>query len=197
MSNLTIDQILAECGVQDEVLFEGSEKTASQPSISPVVDMSEVDSMVSLLKEASIEDSSDTEYVVEPRSFQEKLAEAIILNEALAEVNSPEVMFKSAALEAGFPEEEIDLFIEKKAASAGSIGKPLKYAIAATGLTGAGVGGNYLGRKTGRTRGRKEGVTVGRVMQHRADRARLYNRVQALKAKGYRLTRSNAGKTSA
>ena len=172
MSNLTIDQILAECSDEPTVYSDFEKEASSQPSTSSTVSSDEVEQMASLLKQASIEDAvteQQVNYVTIPRTFEEKVAEAIILNETLQEMATPEAMFKTAAIEAGYEPEEIDSFLEKKALNSTEAKKGLKYLLAAGGISGVGAGSYVAGRKRGRSKGRKEGFYVGRLIQRKID----------------------------
>jgi hypothetical protein len=177
MSNLTIDQILAECEEEPTIYSEFEKKANSQPSTSNESNLDEVENMVNLLKHASISDElteQNTEYVVQPRSLQEKVAEAIILNDVIQQTATPETMFKIAALEAGYDEEDIDnLLLEKQAGKIQEANKALKYGLAALGVGGASTGSYMVGKKKGRSRGRKEGFLVGRILQRRADQGMM------------------------
>ena len=173
MSNLTIDQILLECTDENTEDFD-MQKEASTTSESTADD---VGSMINLLKTASVEESTEEVVLVEPRGFEEKLAEALILTDALQEAASPATMFKQAALERGFSEEEIDNFLEKQALDINwsKMKKPVLYAAGGLGLLGA---GEYHGRRKGRSRGRKEGFKVGRTVQYLRDKAAVRRMLQ-------------------
>lgn len=175
MSTLTIDDILAE--VREEGLSEDvtiSKEASAQPSPSSDFDIDDVEGMASLLKTATIQE----DVVFEQRSMNEKVAEAMILKEVLDDINSPENMFKTAAIEAGYSPEEVEDFMQEKTAKI-----PMKTYIKAGKYlaTGAGAGGLGLylgdkkGRKTGLKRGRKEGFTVGRTIQNKIDSVRFRN----------------------
>lgn len=182
MSVLTVEDILAE--VHAEGLVEDitmSKEASVQSSSSSDFDLNDVEGMASFLKSASIEESvavsTSNEVVIEQRTFQEKIAEAMILKEVLDEINSPENMFKTAAVEAGYSPEEVDGFLQEKIAlNMRQAGQAGKYLAAVGGGAGtAGYLGHKSGKKKGRSKGRKEGFRVGRIVQYQADNNRIRN----------------------
>lgn len=178
MGNLTIDQILSEC--QDEIqTFDGSTKEASVQSDSSNFSDDEIVKMAELLKEADISEEKG-----ESRSLYEKVAEAMILNDTLQNLEQTEKVagFRDAAIKAGYDASEVDCLIEKEAGMnmLGSLvskgrahaGK-LLLGTAALGAAGT-VGGHEYGEGMERERARKViGVTskasfrAGRKFQHR------------------------------
>jgi hypothetical protein len=172
MSNLTIDQILAEKRQEDNPDIYGIEKEASSQASQPSqFSTEEVEKMASLLIEADL----PSENISSSDSFQERLASALILNDhinsflkeaAKVEVEvetkgkeddeedeeEDEEAEKAASLkaahfivqadEAGYSPEEIRSFIEKNASRGGQILKGLKGLISSKPVQ---VGGGVAG----------------------------------------------------
>lgn len=155
MSNLTIDQILAEKRQEDNPDIYGIEKEASSQTSQPSqFSTEEVEKMASLLTEADLPSNN----MSSSDSFQERLASALILNDHinsfLKEAEKVEVEVetkgkdedeedeedeeaeKSASLkaarfivqadEAGYTPEEIREFIEKNASKGGRLLQGMK-----------------------------------------------------------------------
>lgn len=182
MSNLTIDQILAERRMEESPDIYGIEKEASsQPSPSVPFPSEEVEKMASLLSEADLQSDN----VQGGDSFNERVAAALILNDHITsmlkeaeysedkeekkeekkdkkeEEEEKTASFKVASFivkadEAGYSPEEIRSFIEKQASVKGFMTglKNLMTGTPGKALAGTGAlaGAGLAGHELGETR---------------------------------------------
>lgn len=178
MSKLTIDQILSEEREKGLPVFALEKDASAQPPKSSAFSDEEVEKMASLLIEADFPEQQE--------SFNEKIAAALILSDTInslvkeASYSSPkeEVVvaddeeiklahFIDSAVKDGYSIEEIDEFLEKKAA-AGSVYRAVKNlaskamksraAKGAAGLSavgGAGAVGHEVGKSKEREKAKK------------------------------------------
>ena len=169
--SLTIDQILAEAkGEQPEVY--GIEKEASaQPSISSdEFSDEEIEKMAGLLQEAEL--PGDNSFALtEERSFEEKVAEALILTQSLQAISGYDeeaeklASFRDAAIANGYDPYEVDAFLEKQASKVKAMSGSAKALLGIGGAAALGASG-YAGHSIGEKKGKRKGFGVGRRYQH-------------------------------
>ena len=182
MENLTIDQILAQSRDEHPDTFDVKEASA-QSIVSNSVTGEEIEKMAGLLKEAALPEAKE-------ESFNEKLAQALLLNETIQSLSTSETSneesekiaeFRESAISAGHKPEEVDGFIEKHAGAGmtmwGSLvkslkGKPGKALAATAALGAAGGGGKIYGEASEKKKRRpliRGAFGLGRRVQHIRD----------------------------
>jgi len=178
--SLTIDQILAES--RDEIsspqTFNLKKEASAQPSISSENNFSndDIEKMAGLLREAEISET----IVLPESSMNEKIAEALILSQALHAISENKVQsnvnkesekiasFREQAIKAGYSAVEVNSFIEKSAGMNmwGSLIKsPITKGLAALGALGA---AGAIGDEIGETRTENKAKKVIKLVGQQA-----------------------------